>query len=148
MLTQKRQMQVPSTRCRLLSAYIPWSTVQNPKGLQYVITWGRHKNKMLRLNCLTLKSNKQLIIMFGHFLFRFSVRVAGGCCFLGPHPVLLMGEGQGTPWMSHSLQDPYWWQWLPHRVPTAHQESHLGYLAQGYLQLSPTPRGFEPATFR
>ena len=29
-------------------------------------------------------------------------------------------------WVASSLQDPYWWQWLPHRVPTAHQEQFWG----------------------
>ena len=29
-------------------------------------------------------------------------------------------------WVTSSLQDPYWWQWLPHRVPTAHQEQFWG----------------------
>ena len=29
-------------------------------------------------------------------------------------------------WVASSLQDPYWWQWLPHKVPTAHQEQFWG----------------------
>ena len=29
-------------------------------------------------------------------------------------------------WVASSLQDPYWWQWLPRKVPTAHQEQFWG----------------------
>ena len=29
-------------------------------------------------------------------------------------------------WVASSLQDLYWWQWLPHKVPTAHQEQFWG----------------------
>ena len=29
-------------------------------------------------------------------------------------------------WVASSLQDPYWWQWLPHKVPTAHQGQFWG----------------------
>ena len=25
-------------------------------------------------------------------------------------------------WLASSSQDPYWWQWLPYKLPTAHQE--------------------------
>ena len=29
-------------------------------------------------------------------------------------------------WVASSSQDPYWWEWLPHKVPTAHQEQLWG----------------------
>ena len=72
-----------------------------------------------------------------HFLFFLSMRVTGCCHFFFP----LMGCGaywdqiQFTRWakarvrpgwVASSSQDPYWWQWLPHKVPTAHQEQVWG----------------------
>ena len=66
--------------------------------------------------------------MFVRFLFHSSVRVAGCCRFLSPWGLAgLTGAkssstGRRSEWVASSLQDPYWWQWLPHRVPTVHQE--------------------------
>ena len=36
-------------------------------------------------------------------------------------------------WVASSLQDPYWWQWLPHKVPSAHQEQFGGSVSYSRL---------------
>ena len=78
-------------------------------------------------------------IRFVSFFFfsAFSVRVAGCCRFFiplrgcgaywGQIQLYSWAKARVHPeWVASSLQDPYWWQWLPHKVPTAHQEQFWG----------------------
>ena len=95
------------------------------------------------------------------FSFRLSVRVVG-CCRFFPLKGLHDLQIQFTRWakarvhagrVASSTQDPYWWQWLPHKVPTAHQEQLWGSVScsrilQHVAQSRPGEPGFRPAIFR
>ena len=68
---------------------------------------------------------------------------------LGPNPVVLMGEGQGTSWMSQQLiAGPLL---MTVAAPQGVSNSGVQYLAQGYLACSSVPpkgnQEFEQATF-
>ena len=72
--------------------------------------------------------------------------------------LLLQAKARVHP--ASSLQDPYWWQWLPHKVPTAPQGANCTWGAIGGFSIllkdtsahsSVPPRGsqgFELATFQ
>ena len=96
-----------------------------------------------------------------HSFIFFSVRVAGCCCFLfpwgvaGPNPVLLMGEGQGTPWMSRQLiAGPLLMAVAAPQGANCTSGAILGFsiLLKDTLACSSVPlqrsQGFEPATSR
>ena len=97
------------------------------------------------------------------FLFRFFHQGRGDVTalllhfsrgLLGPNPVTRWVKARVHPgWVASSSQDPYWWQRLPHRVPTAHQEQFWGTVScsrtlQHVAQFCPGELGFESATFQ
>ena len=89
-----------------------------PAGCSFVL-----KTLLIRLTFLPLCH----LLKFVRFLFCSSMRVVGCCRFFIPQGVywgqIQFYSGQGTTeWVASSC----WWQRLPHRVPTAHQELFWG----------------------
>ena len=90
------------------------------------------------------------------FSSAFSMRAVGmfyppfSGVLLGPIPVLWAKARVHHGWVTSSSQDPYWWQRLTHKVPTAHQESFWGSLScsrilQRVAQFHPRRAGSPPA---